>query len=962
MASIVQTSTCLVVLGAALSLSAAGVLPWTAVRTAAQIERIGASNDGGKPDDNRFTPVQLIPHGELDEPMMFAVLSDERVLVIERKGALKVYDPATRATSLVATIPVNTKYYSPAGRVSEAEEGLISLAIDPDFDRNRWVYMKYADPQAAKHVLARWELRDVEIGGARTLTLVESSKKILLENPAQRERCCHTGGGTAWDAQGNLYITVGNNTGGGMTDERPGMQSSDDQATSGNTNDLRGKILRIHPEPDGTYTIPPGNLFPPGTPGTRPEIYTMGHRNPWRVSVDSRTGYIYWGEVGPPDQRASGGSEPWDELNQARGPGFFGFPYFVGENVPIPVRDFVNTRIKPAQDAARPVNESVNNTGLRVLPPAQPAFIAYSYDPSDKYPLVGSGAQSAVGGPVYHRADFKPDATRLFPRYYEGKWLAADFERGWIMSVRMDDDSRYVAMERFLPGYRPIGVIDLKFGPEGDLYVLDYGSTWFAKSPNSSLVRIEYNGGNRAPMARAQASAAGGAPPFQVQLSAADTRDPDGDPLKYQWRVASGGDTPRTFSAPSPRVAFNAPGLYTATLTVTDSHGATSTASLDIVAGNTPPSVSIEAMGVNRTFFEPGQPVAYTVTIADRDDAAADPARAAVSADAVAEDFDLSALIHGQAPVDASTRFAVAKTYLAKTDCLGCHQPDTPSVGPSFQMLASRYRPETATIAALAAKARAGGAGVWGDTAMPAHPTLAPADAMAIVTYMLRAHDASSALPLAGRVTPDAPPGGRGKLVLRAVYADAPVRGLPSRSGEAMTVLRSTVLSPAAADVVSNVSFGTRTSGEGQATRNTAVTALRNGYVGFKRLDLGGVRQLRLSTTTGGGMGAAGGTIEVRLGGPDGTLVGQATVVPAAPRGRGAGAGAAAAAGAAAPARGGVRGDGPATASVQEITAPGPTIDLTPATGMQDVYFVFRNDRASATQPLFAVSAIRVVF
>ena len=64
-------------------------------------------------------------------------------------------------------------------------------------------------------------------------------------------------------------------------------------------NDLRGKILRIHPEPDGTYTIPAGNLFPPGTPGTRPEIYTMGHRNPWRVSVDSRTGYVYWGEVGP---------------------------------------------------------------------------------------------------------------------------------------------------------------------------------------------------------------------------------------------------------------------------------------------------------------------------------------------------------------------------------------------------------------------------------------------------------------------------------------------------------------------------------------------------------------------------------------------------------------------------------------------------------------------------------------
>ena len=222
----------------------------TAAQAPARPDAMPGSTE--RPDDNRFTPVVLVPHGELDEPMMFSVLSDERVLIIERKGAFKVYDPATKITSLIATIPVNTKYYSPAGRVTEAEEGLISLTIDPDFDRTHWVYMKYADPQVPKHVVARWDLRDVEANGKTTLTLIESSKKVLLENPAQRERCCHTGGGMAWDAQRNLYITVGNNTGGGMTDERPGMQTSDDQATAANTNDLRGKILRIHPEPDGT--------------------------------------------------------------------------------------------------------------------------------------------------------------------------------------------------------------------------------------------------------------------------------------------------------------------------------------------------------------------------------------------------------------------------------------------------------------------------------------------------------------------------------------------------------------------------------------------------------------------------------------------------------------------------------------------------------------------------------------
>src|SRR5690606_22960248 len=98
---------------------------------------------------------------------------------------------------------------------------------------------------------------------------------------------------------------------------------------------------------DGTYSIPPGNLFPPGTPRTRPEIYAMGMRNPWRVSIDSRTGYVYWGEVGPSDQRASGGPTPYDEFNQARGPGFFGFPYFIGDNEGIQIRDYINNRLLP---------------------------------------------------------------------------------------------------------------------------------------------------------------------------------------------------------------------------------------------------------------------------------------------------------------------------------------------------------------------------------------------------------------------------------------------------------------------------------------------------------------------------------------------------------------------------------------------------------------------------------------
>jgi cytochrome c len=756
-----------------------------------------------------------------------------------------------------------------------------------------------------------------------------------------------------WDRQGNLYITVGNNTGGGITDERPGSEASDDQRSAGNTNDLRGKILRIHPEPDGTYTIPAGNLFPPGTPGTRPEIYTMGHRNPWRVSIDSRTGFVYWGEVGPSDGRPNG-PIPYDEFNQARGPGFFGWPYFVGENEGFPFRDFVNNRFLPAKDPLKPTNTSVNNTGLRELPPAQPAFIAYSYEPSEKFPELGSGAHSAVGGPIYHRADFAPTAKRPFPAYYEGKWLIADFERGWIMAVTLDGQSNYVSMEPFLPSYRPLEIIDMQFGPDGDLYVLDYGSTWFAKSGDSTLVKIEYNAGNRRPKAAIHASTLGGTPPFQVSLSASGSTDPDGDPLKYAWRIAPGSGSARTFSQPDPQVPFTETGVFTATLTVTDSSGASDATSLDIVSGNTPPVITMNVTGLNETFFRPGSPIDYAVTVADKEDGQPSSDRVAFSIDYVPDGFDLAAFEHDRSPVDPSTRFAFAKGLIAKSDCAGCHNREAQSLGPSFVMLAGKYRPDPATLDALVRKVIAGGSKVWGEAEMPPHPGLSPHDAKIILEFMLSASDRTiSALPLRGRHTPVLAPDdtGRGRLVLRAVYTDRPVQNLPAQTSALTRVLRSADLTPASADLHSNVSFGSRTSGGGSATRNTAVTAMATSHIGYKSLDLTGVRRVQVATSTGGNMGALGGIIEIRSGSPEGALLGQATVsVAPAPTVQPAPAGQPPPA-PAAPAGGGTGRGG----------AGGTVIDLKPTTGRQDLYFVFRNDRATASQPLMTVSAIRIL-
>ena len=102
--------------------------------------------DTKKPDDNRFTPVVLTEEGAFDEPLNFEVLKDGKVYINERKGALKLFDPITKQVKLVANLPVNTKYTSADGRVTEAEEGFIGFTIDPKFDENHWAYLYYAHP------------------------------------------------------------------------------------------------------------------------------------------------------------------------------------------------------------------------------------------------------------------------------------------------------------------------------------------------------------------------------------------------------------------------------------------------------------------------------------------------------------------------------------------------------------------------------------------------------------------------------------------------------------------------------------------------------------------------------------------------------------------------------------------------------------------------------------------------
>jgi cytochrome c len=874
-----------------------------------------------RPEENRFTKVALV--AQLNEPVELAVLPDERVLFIERRGAVNLYRPATGQSTKIASIPVTNQYTSG----DQGEDGLLGLAADPDFASNGWIYLYYSPvgPEP-KNVLARYTMKGDSLDLA--------SGVILLEVPVQRDQCCHTGGSIAFDRQGNLYLSTGDNTnpfatGYAPIDERPGRSPWDAQKSSANTNDLRGKILRIHPEPNGTYTIPEGNLFPPGTPQTRPEIYTMGHRNPYRIAIDKRTGFLYWGDVGPDAAADSAGRGPagHDEVGQARRAGNFGWPHFVADNKAYFDVDFATMTAGPQFDSARPVNASPNNTGRTELPPAQKAFIWYPYGPSAEFPLVGTGGRTAMAGPVFYRDDFESTA-RPFPAYYDRKLFIYEWMRGWVMAVTMDEQGDLVSMERFMSSHKFSNPIDMEFGPNGDLYILEYGTAWFQGNDDARLVRIEYNAGNRKPIVAVGVDKPAGATPLTVALSSAGTTDLDDDELQYEWSLSrANGAVVQRLTDPNPTFTFARPGVYTASLVVTDSVGARDSAKVQIVAGNEPPSVDIDLLGSNKTFFFPRVPIRYAVRATDREDGSLASGRIPASRVVVKAEYRKEGLGTGRVEAGAQSTAVPASHEVGRRlveggDCLSCHQVNRTSVGPAYTAVARRYRGDTRAMARLVTKIRAGGSGVWGQVMMPAHPQLTEAQASAMVAYILSlGQPRRPSLPVRGTYVPAAGTDSstQGVVVLHATYADRGANGMRSASAEKAVVLRAPVVVVASGEVSDGID---KYSGP-EVPVEVTIGKRSGAYVGFKQLDLTGVSAIVLSAVAPvPNVNSAGGKVEVRLDSATGTLAGETEAIQ------------------------------PQTAMVAPSRL---RAALTPTSGLRDVYFVFRNEAAKEGQNLFVL-------
>lgn len=497
---------------------------------------VAAQSTCRQPTGSDFRVVTLVgPNMGLQDPskgpVHLAIAPDGRVFIAKMSGEIRVYNPTPNN-------PANTQLGTTIPTFTQTEDGLLGIALDPDFANTGWLYAFYSDPCGRNCPNRAMELARFTVSSKNEF----SAKKVLLRFPRATDDTRHAAGGLDMDDDGVLVIAVGDNT--DPTDNvnaRYGSlniarEAADAQRTASNTNDLRGKILRIKPirfadgvsptpGPGSTYDIPKGNLwekitdknFNPNWNNSdnldlvRKEIYTFGLRNPYRARVDSKTGWIFWGNVGPDaaSHSATRGPAGKDSWNLATEPGFFGFPYCNGYNVPY---NRMVTADPPTYGAKfnclAVINESPNNTGIKYMPPSKPALVEYGRVGANDDPRFNKGTNwanpdnsnaTAIGGPMYRYDPTSTSAIR-FPPYYEGKVFFFDWHRQIFRWITLTSDGKIPAGTAGVEDFKPDGnpspaaYVDAQFGPDGALYLLKYSDRLYTLGAGPRLFRVEYKG------------------------------------------------------------------------------------------------------------------------------------------------------------------------------------------------------------------------------------------------------------------------------------------------------------------------------------------------------------------------------------------------------------------------------------------------------------------------------------
>lgn len=408
------------------------------------------------------------PGGNTVLKMAFAKQADGSVDVyfVQKRGPVKRYNAKTGTVDSIGFINADFR---------QNEYGLLGIATRNDFLTNPWVYFYYSFAEPDNSLT----LRISRIKMTSDMSHLDMSTEKVLIKQKRESVTWHTAGAMEFDSYDDLWVTIGDNQ---QTDQGPG-----------NTADLRGGIIRIHPdESTKGYSIPAGNFGAyfhdyftqkgqadlaakyADTNVVKPEIYIKGTRNAYTMFVDPIRRWVAWGDVGPDQGKVS------EEYNLFKNPVFAGWPYYAGEEDMYKQTAYGNAGpISADNPKTAPLN--IKNLGVVNLPPV-----------SD--PIFARNEACAMTGPIF-RYDGRITTAGQMPPQLDGKWLITGCDAwGWHLMTLSDDGTKVTSSGQgttIWSSIRATTIVDVRQGPDGLIYYVDYGK--------GTVNRVEYTGACKDP-------------------------------------------------------------------------------------------------------------------------------------------------------------------------------------------------------------------------------------------------------------------------------------------------------------------------------------------------------------------------------------------------------------------------------------------------------------------------------